>query len=47
MILVYGLPGVAYVLVTALTHLVIDRTKIELTLRKGPGPGALPGGHAR
>jgi Protein of unknown function (DUF3307) len=34
-ILVYGLPGIAYVAVTALSHLVIDRTKIELTLRGG------------
>ena len=42
-VLVYGVPGVAYVLVTAITHVVIDQTKIELTLRKGPGPGALPG----
>ncbi len=36
-ILVYGLAGVGYVLVTAVSHLVIDRTKIELTLRSAPG----------
>jgi hypothetical protein len=34
-ILVYGLPGIAFVAVTALSHLVIDRTKIRLTLRGG------------
>ncbi len=34
-ILVYGIPGVAYVLLTGISHLVIDRTKIELTLRGG------------
>ncbi|MCY7417323.1 MAG: DUF3307 domain-containing protein, partial [Chloroflexi bacterium] len=34
-ILVYGVPGIAYVAVTALSHLVIDRTKIMLTLRGG------------
>ena len=40
-ILVYGLAGVGYVIVTAISHLVIDRTKIELTLRAGPAtPGA-------
>jgi hypothetical protein len=42
-VLIYGLAGVAYVAVTAITHMVIDQTKIELTLRNGPGPGALPG----
>lgn len=41
-ILVYGLAGVGYVLVTALSHLVIDRTKIELTLRGGSVPGVAP-----
>jgi hypothetical protein len=35
-ILVYGVPGVAYVVVTGVTHLVIDRSKIELTLRSSP-----------
>ena len=33
-VLVYGLPGVAYVAVTVITHLLIDRTKIEATLRQ-------------
>jgi hypothetical protein len=37
-ILVFGIAGVAYVVVTALTHLVIDRTKIEATLRMDPTP---------
>lgn len=32
-VLVYGLPGIAFVLVTGVTHLVIDRAKVELTLR--------------
>jgi Protein of unknown function (DUF3307) len=41
-ILVYGLAGVGYVLVTAASHLVIDRTKIELTLRGGPVPAIAP-----
>ena len=34
-ILVFGLPGIAYVAVTALSHVVIDRIKIKLTLRGG------------
>jgi hypothetical protein len=41
-ILVYGLAGVGYVLLTALSHLVIDRTKIELTLRGGSVPEVAP-----
>ena len=41
-ILVYGVAGVGYVLVTAVSHLVIDRTKIELTLRSGSVPGVGP-----
>jgi hypothetical protein len=32
-VLVYGLPGIGYVAVTVITHLLIDRTKIEATLR--------------
>lgn len=45
-VLVYGLPGVGYVLVTVVTHLVIDRMKIEATLRLDPVPevGAEEGG---
>ncbi len=35
-VLVYGLPGVGYVLVTGITHLIIDRAKVELTLRMEP-----------
>jgi len=42
-ILVYGLAGIGYVIVTAVSHLVIDRTKIELTLRGGSVPGAASG----
>lgn len=42
--LVYGLPGVGYVLVTVLTHLVIDRAKIEATLRANPTPVATEAG---
>jgi hypothetical protein len=41
-ILVYGIAGVGYVLVTAISHLVIDRTKIEFTLRGGSVPGVAP-----
>ena len=41
-ILVYGVAGVGYVLVTAISHLVIDRTKIEFTLRGGSVPGVAP-----
>ncbi len=37
-VLVYGLPGVGYVIVTVVTHLVIDRAKIEATLRMDPVP---------
>ena len=33
LVVVFGLPGVAFVAVTAATHLVIDRTKIVLTRR--------------
>lgn len=43
-ILVYGIPAVIFVLVTAASHVVIDRTKIELTLRAGPAPAAQPNG---
>lgn len=42
-VLVYGLPGVGYVLVTVVTHLVIDRAKIRATLRMDqvdPAPAA-------
>lgn len=39
-VLVYGLPGVGFVLVTVVTHLVIDRAKIEATLRMDPVPAA-------
>jgi hypothetical protein len=44
-VLVYGLPGVGYVVITVLTHLVIDRTKIEATLRMDaqPADGPLTG----
>jgi hypothetical protein len=37
-VLVYGLPGIAYVAVTVITHLFIDRTKIEATLRMDAAP---------
>jgi hypothetical protein len=37
-VLVYGLPGIGYVAVTVITHLFIDRTKIEATLRMDPAP---------
>ncbi len=33
LVLIFGVPGVVFVLLTALTHLVIDRTKIVLTRR--------------
>lgn len=39
-ILVFGLPGVLYVVITGLTHLAIDRTKIELSLRAAPAAPA-------
>ncbi len=50
--LVYGPPGIGYVLVTLVTHLIIDRAKIEATLRANPaaatgepggGPEMVPG----
>jgi hypothetical protein len=37
-VLVYGLPGIAYVAITIITHLLIDRTKIEATLRMDQAP---------
>jgi hypothetical protein len=37
-VLVYGMPGIAYVFVTVVTHLLIDRAKIEATLRVDPTP---------
>jgi hypothetical protein len=33
LVVVFGLPGLAYVAITAVTHFVIDRTKIVLTMR--------------
>lgn len=44
MVLVYGVPGVAYVLVTVATHLLIDRVKIEATLRMDPAPAPVTDG---
>src|SRR4029079_13016562 len=38
--LVYGLPGIGYLVVTVVTHLLIDRTKIEATLRMDQAPAA-------
>lgn len=44
-VLVYGLPGIGYVAVTVVTHLLIDRTKIEATLRMDqPAPSSEPPG---
>ena len=43
--LIYGIRGVGYVLLTVVTHFVIDRTKIALTLREQrerEGPSASP-----
>jgi hypothetical protein len=40
--LVYGLAGVAYVLVTVVTHLLIDRAKVEVTLRVDTPPPSDP-----
>jgi hypothetical protein len=37
-VLVYGLPGIGYVAITVITHLLIDRTKIEATLRMDQAP---------
>ena len=43
-VLVYGLPGIAYVAVTVITHLLIDRTKIVATLRMDQAPTSEPAG---
>lgn len=40
-ILVFGLAGLGFVIVTALTHLLIDRTKIVLTKRKDTPAGSM------
>ncbi len=37
-VLVYGLPGLGYVLATVVTHLIIDRAKVEATLRMDAAP---------
>jgi hypothetical protein len=37
-VLVYGTAGIGYVVVTVVTHLLIDRSKIEATLRMDPAP---------
>ncbi|MFN8521121.1 MAG: DUF3307 domain-containing protein [Chloroflexota bacterium] len=42
-VLVYGLPGVAYVVVTVVTHLLIDRGKVEATLRMAVGAPPVAG----
>jgi hypothetical protein len=39
-VLVYGLPAIGYVAVTVVTHLLIDRGKIEATLRMDSAPTA-------
>jgi hypothetical protein len=39
-VLVFGVAGIGYVAVTAVTHLLIDRAKIEATLRMAPAPAA-------
>ena len=41
LLLVFGLPGLAYVMLTTASHLLIDRGKIVLTLRRTAPHGAI------